>query len=73
MLYLINTETGKSTTVAETDEKKFHELVAERRKDGRPLYEQTGAHDPRVTTVQVPGQDPANNTGAKVDAEPKKA
>ncbi len=60
MRYLIHTVSGDVTTVPETDDKKFHQLIAERRDDGYPLYEQTGAHDPRVTAVEVSGQDPAN-------------
>lgn len=61
MRYLVNTETDKVTEVSDTDDKKFYELLAKRRKDdGRQQYVQTGAHDPRVSQVEVPGQDPAN-------------
>lgn len=65
MRYLVNTETGKTTEVSDTDDKKFYELLEKRRKDGRQQYVQTGAHDPRVSQIEMPGQDPANGDQEK--------
>ena len=64
MRYLVNTETDKVTEVSETDDKKFYALLAERTDNGRQRYVQTGAHDPLVTQIEVPGQNPTKRVAA---------
>lgn len=60
MRYLVHRETGKVTAVDENDDQRFYDLARERDGEGREVYEQTGAQDPRVEEVAVPGQDPPN-------------
>lgn len=60
MRYLKNVVTGESIAVSDDDDARFEELKAARQENGRPLYVQTGAHDPAVSQVEVNGQDPAN-------------
>ncbi len=57
--YLKNVETGEVTVVSSDDDQKFNDLIIQR-KDGVPVYVQTGAHDPAVNQVKVHGQDPPN-------------
>lgn len=62
MRYLVNIETNESIAVGDSDDAQFYALLSERTDAGRQKYEQTGAHDPRVTQIEVPGQ--ADGTSA---------
>lgn len=59
MRYLKNTKTNEVVEVDDNDDTRFYKLVGERHEDGTAKYVQTGAHDPAVTSVTLPGQTPA--------------